>query len=323
MKWYQILSLIFTILLLIPFSPILPAKRYGQEHKTLVALTFDDGYNSWVHEAKPTLEKYELPATAFINNPKYRENFSVGDVKELKRGGWGIGWHTGRHTSLTNLNHSQTVKELTAWRDLFKGLSLPKPYSFSYPGGNYNDKKSEVVSNYFKATRTCDPGVNTPRWVRENPTKLRIIKEPSEMSVNFYEGNGVFLVYTFHDIGKRGGVPSISPEKFKEFSRFLHRKEKSGKIDVVQFKEGVKIMKKRELSSSWIWKVSSPFGIETKTSYNLPIPSRYLLIFESLQSSVPVIEVFWGPLGIGIVLAIIMFISTSIIFTFKSRLTED
>lgn len=137
-------------------------------------------------------------------------------MKELKRGGWEIGWHTGKHLSLRDLNHSQTVKELTNWKELFKGLSLPKPYGFSYPWGNYNDKKSEVVSNYFKVARTCDPGVNTPRWLKENPTKLRTIKEPSEMSVNFYEGN-VFSLF----------ILSITSEGEREFQAYLLRNLKN------------------------------------------------------------------------------------------------
>src|SRR4030067_417615 len=101
LRWFHILILAVGALLLVSLSPVYPARVYStDEDITLVALTFDDGYNSWVSEAMPILAEYGLTATGYIRPTEYGETYTWEDVGTLYDAGWEIGWHTVEHTQV-------------------------------------------------------------------------------------------------------------------------------------------------------------------------------------------------------------------------------
>jgi peptidoglycan/xylan/chitin deacetylase (PgdA/CDA1 family) len=317
MKWYQTTSLILVILLLAPLAPVIPLKRYGREdHQTLVALTFDDGYSSWVSNVNPILQKYGLPATGFVNNPDClatKESasadpmFSWNDIRKLREAGWEIGWHTASHPHLNHLGRAEVIDELTAWKGVFESYGLPKPLSFAYPYGCYNETAVEMASELFLGARTWDLGVNTPRSLRENPAKVKMAWKPAKQTTKVYSKSGVFLVFVYHTVGQIAEwqpEPDITVERFEELCRFLAHKRDQGEIDVVSFEEGVRRMKKRDPSSAWILRFT---GFEfQRVRHGIPIPSRYRLVFYALAGKFSAISVLRGRLGYCLALGVLV-----------------
>jgi len=105
--WFQIVLAVLLALLLLPLVSIYLVEECSSEDgQTLLALTFDDGYGSWSSNIMPTLAHYDLPATAFINDPDTRDSFTWADVKELYDAGWEIGWHTAEHINMREADRS-------------------------------------------------------------------------------------------------------------------------------------------------------------------------------------------------------------------------
>lgn len=342
-RWYQVVSLGLLIVLLLPMSPIRLSKQYGSEYdKTLVSLTFDDGYGSWVSEADPILQKYNLPATGFVNDPDYsgsesylpgdtngETKFSRQDIRNLYESGWEIGWHTAGHINLKNISKNEMVDSLCGWEEMFNSLSLPEPSTFAYPEGVYTRYAVGIAEDCFFAARTTDPGINTPKWVHSNPAKLKLAPLGSKDIIDSYIGDGVFLVFLMHtvdQVAKWQSETDISTAEFEELCRFLSHREIMGEIDVVTFKRGVELMNERDSTSRWNVRFESPFKFTEVLE--VPIPNRYLLVVYSVLFAYPELagvlgaNVFIKVIFLLLVLGAIGFIVISIAITTKDGIRK-
>lgn len=272
------------------FSPIYPAKECNCENsQTLIALTFDDGFSSWVSVVMPILICCNLTATAFICSPSYLmgdRNFTWADVEELYSAGWEIGWHTAEHTEFTVASKSEIVKDITNSQSLFQSHGLPAPVTFAYPGGMHDFTSMEIVDEYFLAARTCHIGVNSPCDVYEHPARLKtfFLGEDAfavKRTVNKHIGEGVFIVFLAHEIGQTAGEMSI--KDFENVAEFLYDEEQKGNIDVVTFKEGVERMQElgKGGNRSWGIKLDSPFSSYSSV-YGFPVPHRFITLKQNI-----------------------------------------
>jgi peptidoglycan/xylan/chitin deacetylase (PgdA/CDA1 family) len=336
MRWHQKISIAILVLLLIPLSPVYPAKECRTEdQQTLVSLTFDDGYGCWISTILPILERYNLVATAFIFEPDYRLNFYWSDVQELYDAGWEIGWHTATHMQIDVADQSEIISDFSNCGALFEDHGLPPPVSFAYPFGRHDLSSMEIVSDYFLAARTIHQGVNSPCYIQENPAHLKEIG--IERGIGFLEktvsenvGSGVFIVFLGHIVGDDMGPdyePDMTAEEFEIFIEFLHQEEQKGNIDIVTFNEGVSRMQQVEGTSSWGIKLGSPFSSWSKV-HVIPVPERYLFLYQwVIQDFIghrfPQVarlfdRILFGPKHIGfyLILGVILFLVVSLIFTF-------
>ncbi len=342
MKWYQIISLALLVMMLLPLSPVVPSVQFGSEgDKTLVSITFDDGYKSWITEANPILLKYDLPATAFVNDPDYfgsasfnPENeytgdteFSRQDIQNLYYSGWEIGWHTAKHPALTKLTNIEIIEAVENWRQMFSDLSLPQPPAFAYPGGDYDENTADIVLKRFLAARTADMGINTPESVQNDPAKLKCV-DTERYVVDWYSGDGVFLVFLLHTVGQVAGWQSqtdIDTKEFEDFCQYLSHQKDIGAIDVVSFSEGVAIMNERNPSSSWTLGIKPAFGFSDVAG--VPIPDRYFIIPYLLAINSPRSQDIYTNTAFKIASLLIIlgaagFITASLVITVKNRLQK-
>ncbi len=112
-----------------------------------VLLTFDDGYESVYHNAKPILEKYNFPAVVFVicnyigKDNEWDINFGINrfrhldhlQLKELHSGGWEIASHGCHHRSYTGLTSSEILKDLTTSKKYLEDLTGACVQSFTPP----------------------------------------------------------------------------------------------------------------------------------------------------------------------------------------------
>ncbi|MFC2071538.1 polysaccharide deacetylase family protein [Chloroflexota bacterium] len=286
-RWFHILTIIILALLLVPLSPVYPARLCRSEEKTTtVALTFDDGSSDWVSNAMPILASYNLTATAFLLDPDHLQDFTWEDARELYNAGWEIGWHTVLHTDLSMADSETITSELSPAKTLFQSHGLPAPETFAYPYGGHDNKSMAIVSQYFAAARTVHQGVNTPCDVLDNAYHLKTITVKSligndvpflEATLKKYRHKGVFIVPFIHTVGEPASwqeKPDITVEEFADLAKLLYEEEKAGNIDVVTFREGVSRFEQRESSRSWGLEWDSPFDKFYYISV-IPVPARY------------------------------------------------
>ncbi len=113
----------------------------------LVGLTFDDGYENFLHAALPVLEKLRFTATVFVlggmlgemnywdKGPRMRL-LDAGSVREAAARGVEIGTHGMSHVRLPGLDAESLREEVEAGRRIL-GEVLGRPVEgFCYPYGN-------------------------------------------------------------------------------------------------------------------------------------------------------------------------------------------
>lgn len=119
----------------------------------LIALTFDDGYESVYEYALPILKKYDVPATVFVN-PAFMGQFNTWDVnlgqrfrhmdwrqlEELYKNGWEIGSHGMTHRDLPHLSVEVRERELALSRQFIERKIGDCSPVISYPFGNVSEE---------------------------------------------------------------------------------------------------------------------------------------------------------------------------------------
>lgn len=290
LRWFHIVLASIIVFLLVSVSPVYPGRTFSSENNTtLVVLTFDDGYSCWVTEAMPILQKYDLPASGYINDPDFREDFTWEDVVTLYEAGWEIGWHTATHMNVDVADRSAIIEDFTLGKNLFESHGLPAPVTFVYPSGRHDEESVEIASEFFLAARTTHHGVNTPLDVKENPTHLKQFNMDNglpfiEKKIRKYQDQGMLIVLTAHTIeqvAKWQKEPTMTTEEFEDLAEFLYQEEAKGNIDVVTLREGVEIIQNRNMTTSWGLKVDSPADTWFKF-WKIPVPERYFVYYEEI-----------------------------------------
>ncbi len=127
----------------------------GLKRKNDIALTFDDGWQSFFINALPILNKYNFKATVFIISGyvgnksrwdyKNKGHLSWHEIKILVDEGIEIGSHSVNHVDLRYLDDNKLEYEIAGSKKQIEDkLGLPVKH-FSYPFGRYNRRVIEAV----------------------------------------------------------------------------------------------------------------------------------------------------------------------------------
>lgn len=127
-----------------------------------VALTFDDGYQSFYDKVWPLLKQYNFNATVFVIT--YRLNnapfMNWDEVKTLAENGVEIGSHTRTHPSLKSMAAEGLGNEILSSRqDIEANTGMPVK-TFCYPSGEYRPMAVNMVGqNGYVAAVTTRYGI--------------------------------------------------------------------------------------------------------------------------------------------------------------------
>lgn len=131
--------------------------------KSLISLTFDDGYLSQYHYTSTLLKEYGYKGTFYIVTEylnKDDPNRMLADhVKELYENGHEIGSHSVSHPSLPYHFWKNRNNEIQHSKDALEDLLDGPIKSFAYPYGRYDKKIIEIVQAVgYENARTVSGG---------------------------------------------------------------------------------------------------------------------------------------------------------------------
>ena len=130
-----------------------------------LAITFDDGYRSFLTVALPLLKEYGIPATIFVisgycgrynhwhsrvNHLPRLETLSWAEVREIAQAGFTIGAHTINHPDLTMLPSKDVVQELRDCRTAIEDQIGMPVETLAYPYGATSAAVREIASQEFR-----------------------------------------------------------------------------------------------------------------------------------------------------------------------------
>lgn len=160
-----------------------------------LAITFDDGYEDFYHDAYPVLRRYGFPATLYLVVDRFDRDWSVTrkahhDSGELARepklrdeqvmemldgGGLELGSHTLTHPNLARLSPRDKDREFEESRARLQDRFGVPVNSFAYPFGIHGpDDPDRVRAAGYTTAVTTAPGIDP--WPAPDPFALRRVK---------------------------------------------------------------------------------------------------------------------------------------------------
>ncbi len=122
----------------------------------LVAITFDDGYQSTYEIAYPMLKEYEFPFTIFVNTAPIEEarasHVTWKQLSEMKKHGATIANHTHNHTHLIRHDQSSAqwrntvIREIKQAQDIINKHLKQDVKLFAYPYGEFDEETIQLMS---------------------------------------------------------------------------------------------------------------------------------------------------------------------------------
>jgi peptidoglycan/xylan/chitin deacetylase (PgdA/CDA1 family) len=136
--------------------------------KGLVGLTFDDGYENFLHNAVPILERFGFSATVFVvggmlgeeNNWEFRHEprpqmklMGVEGIREVAARRVEVGSHSMTHSKLSGLEPEPLEEEVSGSRQVLSEVLGEEVHGFCYPYGALDAASVQAVrrANYSYA----------------------------------------------------------------------------------------------------------------------------------------------------------------------------
>jgi peptidoglycan/xylan/chitin deacetylase (PgdA/CDA1 family) len=203
-------------------------------HRSIVSLSFDDGYRS-VHElAWPVMREHGFKSTHYIVTRSIgskaifdHQMMSDREIEELYKDGNEIGSHTETHPRLSRVLPAQLESELSQ-SQMVLNASYPPVDDLALPYGDYDDAVIAAVKKHYRSCRTSDPGYNTS--LNFDPYRIRIQHVPNHTSLKEFQDwlaraarERAWLVLLYHRIDSEADDEySVTPKAFAAQMKALH-----------------------------------------------------------------------------------------------------
>ncbi|WP_245761520.1 polysaccharide deacetylase family protein [Saccharopolyspora shandongensis] len=135
---------------------LMQAREEGDASR-LVGLTFDDGYADFVHNVRPSLEKYGCTATVFViagrlgghnawdaDGPRKRL-VTAEEVRGIAEAGLEVGSHGMLHQQMSELDDDELLIEIAESRERLCDLTGQDVGGFCYPYGDVDLRVRNTV----------------------------------------------------------------------------------------------------------------------------------------------------------------------------------
>ena len=285
-------------------------KRWFNDAKSAIALTFDDGFKAHYEQAYPILKENGIPATFFVNSgnlvnkreePKERYGFWE-DFKEMAENGYEIASHSVSHPDLTALALDELIRELEEDKRNIE-LNIEKPcLTHAYPYCKHDEAVNVVASSLFIAGRECggmqnDASIESydllniksdlltwtyPRSVENETASFNSFKTSFENTVRRNRNFGVLCIHEvlpFTLLSTSATYEIATTEWLMQVCQYLKEKEESGDIwpatfaDIIRYgqeRDKVRI-KKNDIDAETISYEFSIINFLDTTIYNFPL----------------------------------------------------
>lgn len=170
---------------------LVQSKEAENIDETLIAFTFDDGFDDCYHSLAPALSEYDVNACFFINpgfvegDENYRVKFteqvvktstktpmSWTQIKALHNEGFVIGNHTFDHVRLSSVSVTEAIKQvIEAKMRIEKELNAPCDH-FAWPYGQYTDVTESVIEELVAHHRYIYSGCDYRNYTSFNGNVL-------------------------------------------------------------------------------------------------------------------------------------------------------
>lgn len=184
----------------------------------IISFTFDDGYQDQFTTAKPILDKYHYPATAYIitsdigTSSTFLNLAQLHQMQDVSR--WDISAHTVTHPDLTKLSSSQLMTEIHDPKIYLINNGFSKGADqLAYPFGAWNKTVIDLESKYYKTARTiAEVPLTNGHGVRETLPpgdyyRLRVVDWLNSTAVSTIENsidqgiaNNDWLIFELHHV---------------------------------------------------------------------------------------------------------------------------
>jgi peptidoglycan/xylan/chitin deacetylase (PgdA/CDA1 family) len=180
--------------------------------KSIVSLTFDDGFDIQFTVGVPMLKERNLPATFYIITDRVDSVTKSITFPNLPQD-YEIGSHTVTHANLIKIGQSEAFEELLNSKlYLKKYFGVNAGLTMSYPWGMYNNYVQQIVKNLYLAARATDPGYNSLSTPDKFALKVQNFDSRTNSGVanswvDLALQNRLWLVEMIHGINKTGYSP--------------------------------------------------------------------------------------------------------------------
>ena len=202
--------------------------------KSIVSLTFDDGWKEIYENAIPILDQAHIKSTHYVNVRERREVnkfMSPEEIVFMERAGHEIGSHATNHKRFTELTDPEVHAELQESRNLLFKMGVKSVDTFAYPYGEYTDYSVELSrKSKYIAVRVAIPGMNDRRtdkfllygyqlenWMVFNPYLKRLVDRA--------EAENKWLILIFHQVTKPDYQFYTSPNDLRLLINYLVEKK--------------------------------------------------------------------------------------------------
>lgn len=189
----------------------------------LVAISFDDGWESVFQKGKPLFDKLKIKTTQYIIAESFRsllaDYMNLDQVKQLEKDGHEIGSHSLRHCNLARLSTDDIQYDVAASKQILES-EFHDIKGLAYPYGSYNHEVEDLASKNYDYIRTTETGYDgllmNKRELRGITVTPALSMEEFRSIVDYAHRNKLWLNLIYHKIDEQPDLYGITPQALEE-----------------------------------------------------------------------------------------------------------